>query len=124
MPFLIAGLKWPRTEKDLGIIYSEQMVHPDSKEWLLPRINPCCENCNNNNYYKIIKSYYKPLIVLPIGALRTEYRNTCPECNETIVLDPQEFWKVKPFLRLNKKKEKGLVEETEFQSKLEDLYKQ
>ena len=95
------SLKWKKSNKVIGKIKRDQMYKLNSKEWLLPRINPICENCKSNDYYTIDKLFYKIFKVLPYGNSEQVYRIICPNCRETIELDIEEFLDIKPFIKLN-----------------------
>lgn len=121
MSFLLAELKWKRSTKILGRIKSIQMSNSMSKEWLLNRINPKCENCASDDYYNIEISYHKPLVVLPIGKLNPIYKLVCSNCRETIELDLEEFYKIRPFINLNKSYDYGKIDEKEYNYRIKEL---
>ena len=98
-PFLIAGLKLKREIELLGPVDKVHMFRPDSDGWLLSRINPSCENCNQNSYYKIDVTYTKPFIVSPWGKANQIHRIVCPNCSETIELDKEEYNVLAPYIR-------------------------
>ena len=97
--FLIGGLKLKREKKHLGRIEKVNMFRPDSEGWLLPRINPSCENCNSNSYYDIDLTYTKPFIVSPVGKANQIHHIVCPECGENIELDVEEYRVLAPYVR-------------------------
>lgn len=96
--FLIGGLKLKRQVEPLGTIDKRNMSNPDNSEWILPRINPSCENCGNNSYYSVDVTYTKPFIVSPWGKANQIHRIVCPECGETIELDIEEYRVLAPHI--------------------------
>lgn len=97
--FLMGALKLEREVKQLGSIAKADMVQTNGVDWLLPRINPACENCGRNDDYNIDVTYTRPFIVSPWGMANRIYRIVCPECRETIELDAVEYAALKPCLR-------------------------
>jgi hypothetical protein len=97
--FMMGGLKLKREVRHLGRITSENMYGEKERGWLLPRINPLCENFGKNTYHNVDVTYTKPFIVLPWGMANKVYRIVCPECGETIELDVEEYAVLKPWLQ-------------------------
>lgn len=81
-----------KTKKILGIISIEDMKQPDTLQWLLPRINPRCEICNDNQAYQVELQYYS---LLPLINFAKTYHLVCNSCGDTIELDYQEYLRVK-----------------------------
>lgn len=79
----------------LGSVTRDNMFTNNSQDWLLPRINPVCENCNKNQKYYIVMAYYK---IFPLIKISKTYHIVCSSCGEKIELDLQEYLKVKPVI--------------------------
>lgn len=117
--------KMKRQTKKLGRVLKTQMYKPYTKNWLLQRINPQCENCNGNDYYIIISAFFKPLGLMPIGKTDEIIRITCPNCGEAIELDHQEYLLIQPFVKLNSMLDSGKIDDYEYkyrQEKIEGKY--
>ncbi|MBA1336287.1 MAG: hypothetical protein HPY66_2722 [Firmicutes bacterium] len=97
------------------------MFRSNTQEWLLPRINPKCENCNNNEYYNIYTTYIKPFLILSFGEWHPIFQIVCPVCGETIELDIDEYLLLSPFIKLNNLLETGKTDEYEYKYRLEVL---
>ncbi|MFT9497057.1 hypothetical protein [Anaerosolibacter sp.] len=104
----------------LGKVWKHQMYKLDSEEWLLSRINPDCENCNNNDYYNFDMSFIKPY-GLPLGKLHKIFRIVCPNCGETIELDVEEFIHIDPLIKVNNLFESGKIDESEYKYRLQKI---
>lgn len=103
--------KIERSRKLLGKVQEAQMFKPNTKIWLLKRINPKCENCNDNDHYTVDKSFIKPLGLFFLGETDVVIRIICPNCGETIELDREEFSLIRPFLKINSLLESGKIDE-------------
>ncbi|WP_139176391.1 hypothetical protein [Natronincola peptidivorans] len=110
-----------RDTEVIGKIKWHQMFKPNTEEWLLKRINPKCENCNNNDYYIIDTTFYKPLGVLPLGKIDKIIRIICPKCKEVIELDREEFVSIRPFIKINNLFESGKIDEYQYKYRLEKI---
>ncbi len=111
-----------KRERELtGRVRQSQMFRPNTQEWLLPRINPKCENCNNNEYYNIYAAYIKPFLILPFGQWHPVFQIVCPVCSETIELDIDEYLLLRPFIKLNNLLETGKIDKREYKYRLERL---
>jgi len=77
----------------LGTITRDNMITRNSQKWILPRINPVCENCGKNQSYHIVMAYYR---IIPLIKIKKTYHIVCSSCGEKIELDFQEYVKIKP----------------------------
>ena len=66
-----------------------------SREWLLPRINPVCENCAQNKTHQVVMEYHSIILFVKLSK---RYHLICSECSEKIELDYGEYLKIKPYL--------------------------
>jgi hypothetical protein len=88
--------KIKRLTRPLGIIFRKNLYAPgSSREWLLPRINPVCENCGQNQTHQVVMEYH---CIIPFLKLSKRYHLICSECSEKIELDYGEYLKLKPYL--------------------------
>jgi hypothetical protein len=107
--------------KLLGKVKREQLYMPDSEEWLLRRISPCCENNCNNDYYYVNTSFRKLFVYLPIGKMEEVFRIICPNCRETIELEVEEYLLIEPFIKLNGLLEQGKIDEYEYNYRIDKI---
>jgi|GEM_PF-694945 len=107
--------------KLLGKVKRDQMYLPNSDEWLLRRISPSCENNCDNQYFHIYTSFRELVVFLPVGRMQEVYKIVCPECGETIELEPEEFTRIKPFIKMNKLFENGKIDEIEYRVRLDKI---
>lgn len=106
--------------KLIGKIHVDQMRLENDGRWILPRISPICENCNNNKHYNVYKSYNTYIFGLPFK-LDVIYKIVCPECNETIELEIEEFLTIEPFIKINSKLDEGKISEKEHRYKVDTI---
>ena len=88
--------KIKRSTQLLGTIAERDLYAPGSKEWLIPRINPLCENCGSKEPHQIVMSYHS--FPLPLIKQRKRYHIICSHCGESVELEYAEFLKIKPYL--------------------------
>lgn len=105
--------------KKLGKIYTNQMYLECNNKWLLSRISPICENCSKNNYYSIYKNISAQVGIF--AQIESIYKIACPDCNEAIELDREEYYIIEPIVKLNKKLEEGKIDEYQFDRKMEKI---
>ena len=86
-------IKWK--EKKLGILRQRDLYKPGSQEWLLPRINPSCENCGENKGYDLLLLYRSILVFFKVTK---RIHLVCPECSENVELDYKEYATIEPFM--------------------------
>jgi hypothetical protein len=107
--------------KLLGSVKQKQMYLPNSEEWLIRRISPICENCNDNDYYNIYTSCIRIAGIIPLGKMDQIYKITCPKCSETVELEVEEFMLIQPFIELNSLLEEGKIDDFIYSERLEKI---
>jgi hypothetical protein len=88
--------KVKRSAKILGTIAERDLYAPGSKDWLIPRINPQCDNCGSKDPHQITMSYHT--FPLPFIKQRKRYHIVCAHCGESVELEYAEFLKIKPHM--------------------------
>ena len=112
-------LSGPIKTKVIGKIYKEQMYKKD--KWILPRISPKCENCNNNEYYTITCSTVTCIILSSIIKGDKVYKIICPNCGETIELEFDEYLTIEPLIKINKKYKEGKIRKIQYDRSVDDI---
>ncbi|SCY82737.1 hypothetical protein [Alkaliphilus peptidifermentans] len=113
--------KIKRKAEIVGEVKQSQMFKPNSQEWLLQRINPKCENCNSNSHYIIDRSFIRLLGFVSFVKMEEIFRIVCPNCQETIELDIEEYIGIKPFIKINKLLDTGKIDEYEYKNRLKKI---
>lgn len=102
----------------VGKVYREQMYILDSREWILRRISPICENCNDNKHYNIKCTSKKYIAYLIVPYYVKTYKIACPNCGESIKLELKEYLIIEPFIKVNRKYEQGKISQQEYNYKI------
>ena len=87
--------KMKKHTRVLGYVPRSKMFTDHTQEWLLPRINPVCENCGKNQSYHIVMAYYR---IIPLIKMSKTYHIVCSSCGEKIELELQEYLMLKPVM--------------------------
>lgn len=87
--------KIKRSSSPLGVISRKNLYEPGSQEWLLPRIDPVCENCGQNETHQVVLEYHS---IIPFVKQSKRYHLICSACSEKIELEYREYLKIKPYL--------------------------
>ncbi len=106
--------------KIIGKVFYEQMYLEEGK-WILPRISPKCEKCDNNDYYNISRSSNMQVFYIPIVKHDLIYSIICSNCGERIELEFDEYLIIEPLMKVNKKYEKGKITKHEHEMQVKDI---
>lgn len=103
MDIILLWEKIPQKPKLLGLLYSEQLI--DSKgNWINCRIYPNCENCSSTNHYQLYESHSRlRFLFIPAGKCDFRYFISCPKCNYSLELEPDEYRELRSLLVLKTK---------------------